>query len=174
MPLFYTGLHVQCTLHVQAALARLRPVSGFVDPLAEAQDLTLLKPSTAAEQRLLNQLSSGRSNDHRSADSSASELHIASKQSRCRYTSIPPAATSARAADLTAANLDKSTLLEEIFLSKPEGDELLLSELQFSFATFLVGKSLESARLLHNTCSCLATALWRAEQLYDVAAHTNI
>ena len=160
---------------MQAALARLCPVSGFVDPLAEAQDLTLLKPSTAAEQRLLDQLSSGRSNDHRSADNnSASELHIASKQSRCRYTSIPPAATSARAADLTAANLDKSTLLEEIFLSKPEGDELLLSELQFSFATFLVGKSLESARLLHNTCSCLATALWRAEQLYDVAAHTNI
>ena len=63
---------------------------------------------------------------------------------------------------LTALNLDKTSLLEEV-LGKHFGrnPDDLLGELQFSFLAFLMGQSLEGALLLlfvivlvHQKCTC--------------------
>jgi hypothetical protein len=188
---------------LQEMLQGLQPPAGFIDTLAEAQDLTLEKPKTAAECRLFEQLSectraSGASsctapiqtancgqealaecNNHAPDAGDTEAAHAPSMLSKipvvsqhgvqvqrtssssnaqdtqrtdwsnycCRYTHIPASVrdrSAATPADLTAANMDKSRLLSQCFLSRPTGALRLLAELQFSFVTFVVGKSLKS------------------------------
>jgi hypothetical protein len=200
----------------------LQPPSGFVNTLAEANDLRLEKPNTAAERRLFKQLDTctgaslaaphkeamqaqdcrhggldkRSSHGGETADSvgptpagnlavhpvssavlqasketqhksSSHNMQSASKSKalgvqgkdwaryRCQYTRIPATVhdtTSASPAELTAANMDKSPLLGKLFLSHPPGAHRLLAELQFSFMTFLVGKSLKGVCALATKC----------------------
>ena len=167
----------------EAALSRLAPVSGFVDPLAEAEDLSLMKPSSAAERRLLAQLSDGRSSTGARAEPAHSSppaatdtlrpergaFHGGSARSeskagaahtaRCCYTRIPHRASSGKqgtASAITEANLDKSTILQATFLDEDGGGALLLAELQLAFVTFMVGKSLEGAQAYDMSCTSVS------------------
>lgn len=194
---------------LQEMLLALQPSAGFIDTLAEAQDLTLDKPRTAAERRLFEQLrerkgASGASHRtahirtqdcsqeelaecnnhaHDAEDDEATAAHAPpiqpessvvlqdAKEAKCRsssssaqdtmevnrstyccqYTQFPASvrdSSAATPAELTAANMDKSHLLSKWFLSRPFGALRLLAELQFSYVTFVVGKSLRSV------CSC--------------------
>lgn len=145
---------------MQGSLARLAPPSGFLDPLAEARDLNLAKPATAAERRLLQQLATGREAFPESDGAAPASTEAGAPQAaaasapqrerrdgRCCYTAISANVKSGGvgAAGLTAANLDKSAVLERLFLGSAGGAAALLGELQFAFVNFVAGKSLEGA-----------------------------
>jgi AAR2 protein len=157
-------------MQMQAVMSRLRPTSGYVDPLAEAQDLALLKPATAAEAAMLEQLTHGREAHppaaaaatasgqggvcaqaaaaHYGGNAGGAQTGVHGKRGRCRYTEISAVSSGTGGSEpgrVTAANLDKSELLERLFLKQHDGKAQLLGELQFAFVTFLMGKSLESA-----------------------------
>jgi A1 cistron-splicing factor AAR2 len=54
----------------------------------------------------------------------------------------------ATAAELTALNLDKTPLLEELIVSRYGGqDDAILGELQFAFVAFVFGQSLDGEGL---------------------------
>ncbi|KAK8916225.1 hypothetical protein KSP39_PZI022480 [Platanthera zijinensis] len=66
---------------------------------------------------------------------------------RCYFTTIPKVVKhrNITGEKLTALNLDKTKLLENILMDKLGGEEdLLLGELQFSFIAFMMGQSLEA------------------------------
>jgi hypothetical protein len=140
---------------VQAVLQRLRPPSGFGDALAEARHLALLKPTTLAEQRLFEQLSSqrmlyevqARPSGHEQDGATVGALVDDGLQGRSRYTPIPATVRDVVASKVTSANLDKSDLLSRLFLQQ-KASHSLLGELQFAFVSFLVGKSLEGMLIL--------------------------
>jgi len=65
----------------------------------------------------------------------------------CYYTSIPASVKhkNVSGGDLTALNLDKTSLLESVLAKNYQGQEdLLLGELQFAFIAFMMGQSLEA------------------------------
>lgn len=95
-------------------------------------------PQSDMERRLVEQLREGKF---------AKNAPVQSGRRGCYYTSIPASVKhkDISGGDLTALNLDKTSLLETILAKNYEGQEdLFLGELQFAFIAFMMGQSLEA------------------------------
>ncbi|KAK9826103.1 hypothetical protein WJX81_003949 [Elliptochloris bilobata] len=154
-----------------AVLERLSPVQGAHFSITAEADPTLTAPRSAAEARLAAQLAGGAPPGAASGGEcvAGNELGVG----RCRHTRLPRLvkAPGMTAAELTAANLDRSAALEEVLAQAYGGDEAgLLGELQFAFLAFLMGHSLEGyaqwKALLALALSCEAAPLGSRSQLY--------
>jgi len=124
-------------------IERLEPIGGEITIMSESE-LIEKGPQTAADRCLAEQLSKTPECNERKPASSGKPV---SGSQRCFYTRIPHSVKhiGMTAAELTAANLDKTQLLENLFDQEYGGHEdLLLGELQFSFIAFLMGQSLEA------------------------------
>eukprot|EP00891_Asterochloris_glomerata_P008767 jgi/Astpho2/8767/e_gw1.00128.29.1_t len=120
-------------------IRRLQPLPHGNMSITAEGDPSLLQPATAAEERLYQQLREGR-------EAGAADLPARDHVGRARYTELPrvvkvPGVTGAQ---LSALNLDKSMLLEQVLQKQYHRDSRqLLGELQFAFLAFLRGQSLE-------------------------------
>ena len=155
---------------LQGALAHLLPPGRRIDTATEASDLTLMQPGSAAEHILLQQLQRGRQHNsdrdgrqHHGAEQpaqlsqkgqafkAAGRQQISDWAAGCSYTTIPAHVTprsGCGAAELTASNLDKSGLLQQLYLQRTNGEETLLAELQLAYISFFASKSLAGAHPL--------------------------
>ncbi|KAH9306538.1 hypothetical protein KI387_010942, partial [Taxus chinensis] len=124
-------------------IERIEPVGGEITIISESE-LIAKGPQTAAERRLMEQLpNAGECHGQKAA---VSGKHKSARQ-RCFYTPIPISVRhkGMTAEELTAANLEKTQLLEMLLEQKYGGcEDLLLGEFQFSFIAFLMGQSLEA------------------------------
>ncbi|EFN53109.1 hypothetical protein CHLNCDRAFT_9330, partial [Chlorella variabilis] len=131
----------------------LQPVGGNINILAEA-DPSLLRPATAAEEALYEQLQKGREAAAERQQAAAEQAGngkggrwaAAPHAGRCFYTPLPRLVKRGGLTpqELTALNLDKSRVLEEVLTKHFKGDqEAFLGEFQFCFLAFLLGQSLE-------------------------------
>lgn len=141
----------QLTSYLSAqTIERFEPVGGDISVIAEA-DFVDNQSKTPAEKRLHEHLmkskESGENKFPLLASGGDTSAHVKETSGRCFYTRVPhlvrlPGATGA---ELTAVNVDKSTVLESLLKQQYKGSEdLLLGELQFAFIAFLMGQSLES------------------------------
>lgn len=124
-------------------IERLEPIGGEITIMSESE-LIDKGPQTSADRRLAEQLSEARECYERKSACSGKPM---SGSQRCFYTRIPYSVKhrGMTAAELTAANLDKTQMLENVLDQKYGGQEdLLLGELQFAFVAFLMGQSLEA------------------------------
>lgn len=137
--------HYQDWKHISSyitkdVIERLEPIGGEITIMSESE-LIEKGPQTAADRRLADQLLKARECiEHKPGKPM-------SGSQRCFYTMIPHSVKhrGMTAAELTAANLDKTQLLENLFDQKYGGlEDLLLGELQFAFIAFLMGQSLEA------------------------------
>ncbi|KAF8071287.1 CHX17 [Scenedesmus sp. PABB004] len=182
--------------HVTPRLLRLLlPEDGEISIMAEATDPQLMAPASAAERRLQQQLQEGRARmqaamqierpeqpgeqqeqqqqEQQPDPQQQQEPSRAPRGGRCRYTPLPRLlkVPGASAQQLTAMNLDKTSLLEQVIARyagdggerqgeqqqgeqsqpaaaaqraapPPRGVEVV-GELQFAFIAFVFGQSLE-------------------------------
>ncbi|XP_057872677.2 uncharacterized protein LOC131078866 isoform X2 [Cryptomeria japonica] len=124
-------------------IERIEPIGGEITIMSETE-LIGKGRQTAAEIRLMEQFPDvGEWHGHKSASSGKPT----STSQRCFYTPIPVSVKykGMTAEELTAANIEKTKLLDMLLEQKYGGcEDLLLGELQFSFIAFLMGQSLES------------------------------
>eukprot|EP00252_Welwitschia_mirabilis_P004125 TRINITY_DN1431_c0_g1_i4.p1 TRINITY_DN1431_c0_g1~~TRINITY_DN1431_c0_g1_i4.p1 ORF type:complete len:242 (+),score=52.22 TRINITY_DN1431_c0_g1_i4:148-873(+) len=102
------------------------------------------QPQTEAERRLMEQVTNAKKSQEQNAGSSGKHT---SGNHRCFYTPVPHSMKQKgmTAEELTAVNIDKTQMLENLLSQRYAGQEdLLLGELQFAFVAFLMGQSLES------------------------------
>eukprot|EP00798_Chlamydomonas_sp_ICE-L_P014528 gene14528-20559_t len=150
-------------------ISDLSPVGGGgISIMDEAEDPDLLEPKTDAEKALVQQLQKGRADLQAHIDSMSLDGGNGDDSNQGPSTVPPPSTTGTTATpmdtassaqaqlprlvkqkgmtaeELTAANMDKSGLLEQIIRRKYDGNmEGILAELQFSFIAFVFGQSLD-------------------------------
>ncbi|PKU78873.1 hypothetical protein MA16_Dca000216 [Dendrobium catenatum] len=128
--------HLSCYIS-ESTISRIEPIGAEISIVHESVLFDQGKKSEM-EKRWLVQLK----------NSSFSECSLEkSVKRRCFYTTIPKIVKSKNITgeELTALNLDKTKLLENILMTNFGGEEdLLLGELQFSFIAFMMGQSLEA------------------------------
>ncbi|KAI3424879.1 hypothetical protein D9Q98_008263 [Chlorella vulgaris] len=185
----------QLSGHISADVVQaVQPLGGNMSILAEA-DPSLLRPATAAEAALYEQLQKGREakaaaaaaaaeaaaaggqaltgaatgmqvdrqpttgaapvaaaeqqqqqQQQQQQEGEASRVSAAPHAGRCYYTPLPRLVKRGGLTpqELTALNLDKSRLLEEVLAKHYKGQEAaFLGEFQFAFLAFLLGQSME-------------------------------
>ncbi|XP_066348471.1 uncharacterized protein [Miscanthus floridulus] len=116
---------------------RLEPIGGEITIAWESSWLDRA-PQSDMERRLVEQLREVKF---------AKNAPVPSERRGCYYTSIPASVKhkDISGGDLTALNLDKTSLLEIVLAKNYEGEEdLFLGELQFAFIAFMMGQSLEA------------------------------
>ena len=143
--------------HVTArTLEAVAPVGGNINILAEAENFG--GAPTAAEAALEEALKKGRiehPDDEHQEGSILRTEHAAPHAGRCFFTPLPRLVKKSglTPAELTALNLDKSSVLEELLERNYGGDEsAFLGEFQFAFLAFLLGHSLQG---FHQWKECL-------------------
>ncbi|KAL5214528.1 hypothetical protein ABZP36_003680 [Zizania latifolia] len=120
-----------------SVIERLEPIGGEITIAWESSWMDKA-PQTDMQRRLMEQLKDGKF---------AKNAPVQSERRGCYYTAIPASVkhSSISMDELTALNLDKTSLLESVLAKNYQGQEnLLLGELQFSFIAFLMGQSLEA------------------------------
>lgn len=121
----------------QSIIERLEPLGGEITIAVESTWMDK-SPQNDMERRLVEQLRESKF---------AKNAPVQSERRGCYYTIIPASVKhrDISGSDLTALNLDKTTLLESILAKNYEGqEELLFGELQFAFIAFMMGQSLEA------------------------------
>ncbi|CAN6270898.1 unnamed protein product [Urochloa humidicola] len=121
----------------QSAIERLEPIGGEITIAWEPSWMDKA-PQSDMERRLMEQLRESKF---------AKNVPVQSERRGCYYTSIPASVKhkNVSGGDLTALNLDKTSLLESVLDKHYQGQEdLLLGELQFAFIAFMMGQSLEA------------------------------
>jgi A1 cistron-splicing factor AAR2 len=122
-------------------IQRLSPIGGNISALYEEE----APPQTEAEVALEKQLAEFK--QQRKGKEQDTPSTTTTKPQRCYYTPITRLVKrpGLSPAELTALNIDKSPLLEEIILSNRKGTDddttWLLGEFQYSFLAFLLGHS---------------------------------
>jgi len=122
-------------------IQRLSPIGGNISALYEEE----APPQTDAEVALEKQLAEFK--QQRKGKEQDTPSTTTTKPQRCYYTPITRLVKrpGLSPAQLTALNMDKSPLLEEIMLSNRKGTDddttWLLGEFQYSFLAFLLGHS---------------------------------
>lgn len=114
----------------------LEPIGGEITVACES-DMVEVFSKTSVEKSLAEQLK----------NSNLSTPGEKSQKRGCYYTAIPRFVKQKGlyGEDLTSLNIDKTHLLETVFMKEYGGDEdALLAELQFAFIAFLMGQSLEA------------------------------
>ncbi|KAH0462967.1 hypothetical protein IEQ34_007549 [Dendrobium chrysotoxum] len=128
--------HLSCYIS-ESTISRIEPIGAEIS-IAHESVLFDQGQKSEMEKRWLDQLK----------NSSFSECSLEKNvKRRCFYTTIPKIVKSKNitSEELTALNLDKTKLLENILMTNFGGEEdLLLGELQFSFIAFMMGQSLEA------------------------------
>ncbi|KAK9829455.1 hypothetical protein WJX72_005966 [[Myrmecia] bisecta] len=188
----------QLSQHItQALVAKLAPAGhGNISITAEAAP-SAQQPPTAAEERLEAQLQrpcaqrtapAGTESDagptametgaeERSQGGAGPSGRTAAASQgvgRCFYTHMPRLvkASGLTSEALTAANLDKSQLLDDLISKEYSGHELaILGETQFAFLAFLMGQSLEGFAqwkdIVHLMLGCEAAPLRTRSALFE-------
>jgi len=121
----------------QSAIERLEPIGGEITIALESSWMDKA-PQSDMERRLMEQLRESKFTKN---------APVQAERRGCYYTSIPASVKhkNVSGVDLTALNLDKSSLLESVLAKNYQGQEdLLLGELQFAFIAFMMGQSLEA------------------------------
>ncbi|PUZ46154.1 hypothetical protein GQ55_7G027400 [Panicum hallii var. hallii] len=121
----------------QSAIERLEPIGGQITIALESSWMDKA-PQSDMERRLMEQLRESKF---------AKNAPVQAERRGCYYTSIPASVKhkNVSGGDLTALNLDKTSLLESVLAKNYQGQEdLLLGELQFAFIAFMMGQSLEA------------------------------
>uniref|UniRef100_A0A0D9W1Z8 AAR2 splicing factor homolog n=1 Tax=Leersia perrieri TaxID=77586 RepID=A0A0D9W1Z8_9ORYZ len=121
----------------QSVIERLEPIGGEITIAWESSWMDKA-PQTDMERRLMDQLK-----DEKFTKNAA----VQSERRGCYYTTIPASIKLSNTSgnELTALNLDKTSLLESVLSKNYQGQEdLLLGELQFSFIAFMMRQSLEA------------------------------
>ncbi|XP_006652089.2 protein AAR2 homolog isoform X1 [Oryza brachyantha] len=121
----------------QSIIERLEPIGGEITIALESSWIDRA-PQTDLERRLMDQLKDGKFTKN---------APVRSEWKGCYYTTIPASIkhSSISGNELTALNLDKTSLLECVLAKNYQGqEELLLGELQFAFIAFMMGQSLEA------------------------------
>ncbi|PAN36983.1 hypothetical protein PAHAL_7G022900 [Panicum hallii] len=121
----------------QSAIERLEPIGGQITIALESSWMDKA-PQSDMERRLMEQLRETKF---------AKNAPVQAERRGCYYTSIPASVKhkDVSGGDLTALNLDKTSLLESVLAKNYQGQEdLLLGELQFAFIAFMMGQSLEA------------------------------
>uniref|UniRef100_A0A0E0KMF3 AAR2 splicing factor homolog n=1 Tax=Oryza punctata TaxID=4537 RepID=A0A0E0KMF3_ORYPU len=121
----------------QGVIERLEPIGGEITIAWESSWMDKA-PQTDMERRLMDQLKDGKF---------PKNVPVQSERRGCYYTTIPASVKHSNISgdELTALNLDKTSLLENVLAKNYQGQEdLLLGELQFSFIAFMMGQSLEA------------------------------
>ncbi|PKA54127.1 hypothetical protein AXF42_Ash018137 [Apostasia shenzhenica] len=120
----------------ESIISRIEPIGGGIT-ISQESALFGREPKTEMEKRLLEQLKSIKSSQP------AAEKN---EKRGCYYTTIPKnfKQSNITGEELTALNLDKSKLLDNVLMGSFGGEEgLILGELQFAFIAFMMGQSLE-------------------------------
>ncbi|XP_073116266.1 uncharacterized protein [Elaeis guineensis] len=145
-------------------IERIEPIGGDIT-IAYESGIIDKAPKTAMERRLMDQL-----RNSKFSKNAAKESH----KRGCYFTTIPHAVKSRDVfgEELTALNLDKTTLLESILMKDYGGaEDLLLGELQFAFIAFMMGQSLEAflqwKALVSLLFSCTEAPLRTRTQLFS-------
>lgn len=121
----------------QSTIERLEPIGGEITIAWESSWMDKA-PQSDMERRLMEQLRESKFTKN---------VPVQSERRGCYYTSIPASVKhkNVSGGDLTALNLDKTSLLESVLAKNYQGQEdLLLGELQFAFIAFMMGQSLEA------------------------------
>ncbi|KAI0513919.1 hypothetical protein KFK09_009951 [Dendrobium nobile] len=154
--------HLSCYIS-ESTISRIEPIGAEISILHESV-LFDQGQKSEMEKSWLVQLK----------NSSFSECSLEKNvKRRCFYTTIPKIVKSKNTTgeELTALNLDKTKLLENILMTNFGGEEdLLLGELQFSFIAFMMGQSLEAFMqwkdLVSLLFSCTEAPLRMRSQLF--------
>ncbi|XP_062225142.1 uncharacterized protein LOC133923877 [Phragmites australis] len=120
-----------------SVIERLEPIGGEITIAWESSWMDKA-PQSDMERRLMEQLRE---------DKFANNASVQSERRGCYYTSIPASVKHKNISvdELTALNLDKTSLLESVLAKNYQGQEdILLGELQFAFIAFMMGQSLEA------------------------------
>ncbi|TVU07028.1 hypothetical protein EJB05_47067 [Eragrostis curvula] len=121
----------------KSVIERLEPIGGEISIAWESSWMDK-SPQSDMERRLMEQLREGKF---------AKDAPVQSEKRGCYYTNIPVSVKHKNISrdELTALNLDKTSLLESVIAKSYQGqEELLLGELQFAFIAFMMGQSLEA------------------------------
>lgn len=131
-------------------LDSVAPIGGNINVFAETlpsgtRENSLAAPQTPAEEALDEILRKSR--EERGLEGVGEAVLAAEHAGRCFFTELPRLVKRAGLSptELTAVNLDKSAVLEEVLTHKFDGKEDdFLGEFQFAFLAFLLGHSLQS------------------------------